>query len=315
MYSIKFSSVELFKPRGKRFKSRKWNTKHRELERFKLLDASENYWISSFIPENEAEDPKLFLMPYVSAAKARLDALDINADVHSANNRTGQSDYEFINRPAKFQIQVPKELSFPRRRVQNLIARKDSRPLICGQWISLESIEWIAGPGRDRWFYSVQVSNKIQHQPGEWLYVSRTELNRIYPTLNTKRGPFLNRNVFLINVIRDSSSTPTELRVYSSRYKPLFKTRLIFKHGTPVLPSNLNLWWTDRKYKSSAYARRINNENNRQRTERARTNSHDLQESTERIEGVVPVTIGSGDNCTYLWQCNIPGNETHTSDG
>ena len=249
------SPVQIFGLRAKRPKSQNWYNKRRDLTRLKLLDTPENYWISSMMPEDEIENPKLFLLPEVSFVQAKKAALDMNADVYGSFHRSPEKDYEFINRAPEFQIPIPKEASWPRRKIANMVGRKDSRPLVCGQWISLKSIEWVAGPGRDRWFYAIQVQGKIRHQPGEWLYVDRTELVRIYPTLNIKRAPYKRRNVFLINVIRDDNRKPIELRVYSSGYKPLFKTQLIFKHGTPTPPEGMNLWWTDRKYNSSIYAR------------------------------------------------------------
>jgi hypothetical protein len=179
----------------------------------------------------------------------------MNADAYRANYRNCKIDYEFMNQPGEVQLEVPKEISWPRRKMDLSEAKPDTVRLKTGQWISIEAIECMAIDSHDLWMYLVKRKKKLRYAPGEWMHFTRAELHRIYPAMSIKRQPLVSRNVFLMNVIRGADGRPAELRVYSSTYKPLFKTTLIFADPNHIPhPHRHGSWWHETKFSYSWYA-------------------------------------------------------------
>ena len=231
--------------RGHRRRSKRQHVRKVQLKAFNMLDHWSFYFNTAVYREDDWDDVKLLTFPGMGMRWSRKAALDINADAYRRDFRWNSDvDYEFVNRKPEFVLEVPKELSWPSRKVDRSEFPPDAVQLKSKQWFSISCVEKMALTANDRWMYLVRNKKKLRYAPGEWLYLDRKELGRIYPSMSTKTHHIANRNVFLMNVIRGKDGKPRELRVYSSKYKPLFKTTMDFADPTHAAsPNYLGSWW------------------------------------------------------------------------
>ena len=244
--------------RAHRRRSKRAHIKKVQLQAFNLLDHPSCYFDTTVEREDEWDSVKLLTLPGRTLRWNRSAAMSMNADHYRAYYRDCKTDYEFMNRPPEFELEVPKEISWPRRIMDLSEAKEDIARLKFGQWISIDAIEWMAIDANDLWIYMVKRKKKLRYAPGEWMYFTRAELHKIYPAMSIKRQPLVSRNVFLMHVIRGADSRPRELRVYSSTYKPLFKTTMDFldPDHSPH-PYRVGSWWYDTKSSATLYGQDV----------------------------------------------------------
>lgn len=276
--------------------SRRQSIKRIQLAAFRSLDDWRDVFCTSIVKDDPWDDVRMITLPGRTLRWNRQAAMEINADAYRANHRADcRVDYESVHRQPEFELRVPKELSWPRNEVDLSEAPPDSAQLASRQWVSIESIERLSIDANDRWMYLVHAKQRLKYAPGEWLYLYRSELTRVFPSLGSKQSLIADRNAFLMNTIRGEDEKPTELRVYSSTYLPLFRVVLDFVDPNhPVQPYGDGVWWHHTKYPWAYYARDLKNneevEITTTTTTRTRTEGNDIQGSPEGTEGVIPVS-------------------------
>jgi len=271
-----------------RRRSKKCFLRKREARIYGMLDRVMD--VLSTTVEREAEEDNIKLIGWwgKDAVWQRLAALDINADGYRARQRWRlEVDYEFVKGHAEFKLQEPDELSWPRYKVDTSGFPPDAAKLKSGQWFSIHGIERMAGVANDRWMYLVKSKRKrLKYAPGEWLYFDRKELGVIFPSLGLKKKKIADRNAFLIHVIRGQDGIPTQLWVYSSNYKPLFKTTLNFIDPLhPVHDNKRGSWWHNNCFAWVFHEQYLKEDE----IERVTRDRNDIQRPTERVEGAIPV--------------------------
>ncbi|MEI6323490.1 MAG: hypothetical protein WCP60_10350 [bacterium] len=258
--------------------------KKRERRIYAMLDHLEDYFNDAIYYEDDEDDPKLFSWPAKDWVWQKFTALAINADSYRRNYRWDPAiDYEYIARPAEFELETPKEKLWPRNKIDLSTIPPGSAQLVTHQWIHIDAIETRAIDANDRWMYQVKHKKKLRYAPGEWMYFNRKELGRIYPSMSIATHEIRNRNVFLMHVLRDPMGIPTELWVYSSNYKPLFKSTMVFKDPNYVPhPPRRGSWWHNNKHNWTFHELLLKEEKENP------TETNDIQNAFKGIEMVVP---------------------------
>jgi len=189
----------------------------------------------------------------------RLWKLDCHAFLWFVLSRSPEEDLQYISQKPTFALETPEIRTWVRRPAYDpsTALESDTLRVRSGTYFCVTAMNRLAIFGRDRFIYLTQYKpHKLKFYPGEMYYIHKSELKEIFPDLGLTRPMFRNRSYFVIQVLRNDMDNPTELRVYSSTYKPIFRVVLDFPAGY-VPPVTDGSWWHDTQFLSSKLRRRL----------------------------------------------------------
>lgn len=191
----------------------------------------------------------------------RLHNLDCHAYCWFVLRRCPEEDLQYISQKPGFELETPVIRKWVRHPAYDpsTALEKDTLRVRSGTYVCICALNRLAVFGRDRFIYLTQYKpHKLKFYPGEMYYVHKSELKEIFPDMGlTMRRKFKTTSYYVIQVLRDSQFHPTELRVYSSRYKPIFRVVLDFPGGYVPPPVKDGSWWHDTQFLSSKLRRRL----------------------------------------------------------
>ena len=193
--------------------------------------------------------------------------LDCDARWWFVRYRSPAEDLQYINQKPAFELKVPavrKWVRFPAYDPSTAL-EPNTLKVRSGTYVCLHALSRLAEFGRDRFFFLTQNKSEtrkfhpgehLKFYPGEMLYLYKDELKEIFPDMGLTIPDIRNTSYYVMQVLRNAQDTPIELRVYSSRYKPIFRVVLDFPDGyaPPVTDGS---WWHDTYFLSSKLRRRL----------------------------------------------------------